>query len=108
LIILLFIGGCSNKNYMSKNSQDSGLIYQNTKAKPDSSYVPIAVIDISDEFAKINKEGEIYFDNELGYRYWKLSDGKFYLDAKYLSEKASKKKGKKYHIKKINEEYANQ
>jgi hypothetical protein len=58
------------------------------------------VINISDELAKSNKEGEMYYDNEYGYRYWRFNDGKYYLDAKYGSGAKPDKKT----VKKLNKQ----
>jgi hypothetical protein len=55
------------------------------KQKAPAGYVPPYFIFILDEAAKANKEGEMYFDNEYGFRYWRYFDGKYYLDTKYAS-----------------------
>jgi hypothetical protein len=67
---------------------------KNKKQKPPSGYVPPYFVFILDEAAKTNREGEMYFDNEYGYRYWRYFDGKYYLDAKYASFYLSNKENK--------------
>lgn len=52
-------------------------------ASSNEKYIPPPVITVSDDLAKSTKDGELYYDNEFGYRYWRNSDGKYYLDAKY-------------------------
>jgi hypothetical protein len=56
---------------------------QRKKMNRNNGYIPPSVIYISDNLARINRNGEMYYDNEYGYRYWKFCDGKYYLDAKY-------------------------
>jgi hypothetical protein len=65
--------------------------------RPDG-YRPPAVIYISDDLARTNRKGEVYYDNEYGYRYWKFCDGKYYLDSKYEMDDYSDNgnRGKKY------------
>jgi hypothetical protein len=56
---------------------------QRKKMDRNDGYRPPPVIYISDELARTNRNGELYYDNEYGYRYWKFCDGKYYLDSKY-------------------------
>jgi hypothetical protein len=104
-LAILFLANCSKKNYSHKSS-DEEISY--TKNEEPENYSPAHVITISDEFAKTNRQGEMYYDNEYGYRYWRFCDGKYYLDEKYETDntkpKASKKKNKKYNKKKIKEQ----
>lgn len=111
LFSLIVFSACSKKNYPDNNvaTQEK---YENTKTA-DEPYTPPPVIAISDELAKSNKEGEMYYDNEYGYRYWKSSDGKYYLDTKYqsgtkASKKIAKKNNRKRHLKAGNNDYAHE
>lgn len=107
LLIFLF-SNCSRKNYTSKTKEADQ--EESVEAK-DPDYRPAPVIYVPDEKAKTNKQGEMYYDNEYGYRYWRFCDGKYYLDAKYdeqmntsverpsakyKKEKSKKKKKKKH------------
>jgi|GEM_PF-6467118 len=107
LIALVIFTGCSKKNYPSNNNTNTESQYDNTKA-PNNDYTPPQVVSVSDDQAKTNKDGEMYYDNELGYRYWRFCDGKYYLDAKYESgaspnKKLAKKKTKNKAIKERNQ-----
>src|SRR5882762_5259894 len=94
LFSLIVFSACSKKNYPDNNVATREK-YENAKTA-DERYTPPPVISISDELAKSNKEGEMYYDNEYGYRYWRFRDGKYYLDAKYESgAKPNKKVTKK-------------
>jgi hypothetical protein len=92
-IFTVFSAGCSQKDFPS-NSGTAEEKYETSVVAGGSnnSYQPPQVIIISDEKAKSNKEGELYFDDEYGYRYWKYSDGKYYLDQKYERGASPKKK----------------
>jgi hypothetical protein len=68
--------GCSNKNVSQKT------VEKETIEIPED-YTPPQVITVPAEKEKTNSEGEIYYDNEYGYRYWKNCNGQFYLDVKY-------------------------
>ena len=97
LITLVIFAGCSQKNFSSNSASDNEgkYKYENVKTA-DNTYTHPTVINIPDELAKSNNEGEMFYDNEFGYRYWKSGDGKYYLDAKYESgAKPNKKKTKK-------------
>lgn len=107
LVTLAVFTSCNKKDYPA-NSADIQDKYQNTKTLTDG-YTPPTVISISDDLAKANKEGEMYYDNEYGYRYWRLSDGKYYLDTKYSSgAKPGKKPVKKHHKKNTETDYAHE
>ncbi len=77
VFVALLAVGCSNKNVAQK------AITEKEEIETPTDYTPPAVITVPNEKAKTNDEGELYYDNEYGYRYWKNSDGKFYLDEKY-------------------------
>jgi hypothetical protein len=81
--------GCSNKNIAQKN------IIEKEDIEQPEDYTPPPVITVPDEKAKTNKEGELYYDNEYGYRYWKNCNGQYYIDAKYEMEGAKPSKVKK-------------
>lgn len=107
LFTLVLFTACNKKGY-PVNSTDAQDKYEHTKAVTDG-YTPPAVISISDDLAKANKDGEMYYDNEYGYRYWRLSDGKYYLDAKYNSgAKPTKKTLKKQRKKSPETDYAHE
>lgn len=103
LLALVIFAGCSKKNFPSNNAADNEALSQNEKKAIDE-YIPPPVIYITDELAKSNKEGEMYYDNEYGYRYWKFCDGKYYLDAKYESGAKPDKKLAKKSTKKQNKQ----
>jgi hypothetical protein len=102
LLILLTaatIYSCSKKNFLSKNTDEV------TAAETVNNYTPPPVIIITDDKAKSNKDGELYYDNEFGYRYWRYCDGKYYLDAKYESgARPSKKDVDRRKTKKVKKE----
>ena len=97
LLIVFALTNCSKKNYPSENTEGQ---YDNSTAKNDNEYTPPQVISISDDIAKSNKDGELYYDNEKGYRYWRYCDGKYYLDSKYERGEAPKRKYAKKNPKK--------
>ena len=105
LIALVIFAGCSKKNFPDNtaNNEDK---YENARSA-DNVYTPPPVINITDDIAKSNKEGEMYYDNEYGYRYWKFCDGKYYLDAKYESGAKPDKKTAKKNTRKHNKKSAN-
>jgi hypothetical protein len=92
ILVVIFFASCSKKTYPESNTTDSEDKYENTKTGTGNDYVPPPVIVIADEKAKSNKDGELYYDNELGYRYWRSCDGNYYLDAKYESGAGPSKK----------------
>ncbi len=101
LILMMFaLAGCSKKNYPSENAANTEEQYNNSNAATNNEYTPPQVISISDAIAKSNKEGELYYDNEKGYRYWRYCDGKYYLDSKYERGETPKKKYAKKNTKK--------
>jgi hypothetical protein len=71
---------------------------QRKKMGRNEGYRPPMVIVISDDRARTNRNGEMYYDNEYGYRYWRYCDGKYYLDSKYEmdGDNDDRGRGKKY------------
>jgi hypothetical protein len=97
LLLLVIATGCSKKNYPTNNNAGTEDQYENVIPED---YTPPPVLTISDDKASTNKDGELYYDNEYGYRYWRYCDGKYYIDAKYEqgvqpSKKVAKKKARK-------------
>lgn len=72
---------------------------QRKKMQPPYGYRPPAVIVISDNLASMSRNGEMYYDNEYGYRYWRNCDSKYYLDARYEREGNEYARGKHKHTK---------
>ena len=110
LFALVIFTACSRKNFPGNNNSGTPDKYENSV---NEEYTPPAVISISDELAKANKEGEMYYDNEYGYRYWRFCDGKYYLDTKYGSgakpdKKIAKKQNKKQRNKAKETDYASE
>ncbi len=110
LLICLFFAACSNKNFPVNSNADADIRFENGKNAVATNAIPPQVISINDALSKLNKDGEIYYDDEMGYRYWRLDNGKYHLDAKYLSgalpgKRSSKKPAKKIAENKINEEH---
>ena len=93
VLFMAVLTSCSKKSYPSENAADvEEQQYESSKNASADDYTPPQVITIPDERARSNKEGELYYDNEYGYRYWRYCDGKYYLDAKYENAKAAGKK----------------
>jgi hypothetical protein len=92
MLVVIIFTSCSKKTYPENNNTDTEEKYDNIKSDTGNDYVPPPLIVIADEKAKSNKDGELYYDNELGYRYWRSCDGNYYLDAKYESGAAPSKK----------------
>ena len=108
VLIVCLMAGCSKKNYPSNNAADTETPYDNSKKTNDNDYTPPPVISISDDIAKSNKDGELYYDNEYGFRYWRYCDGKYYLDSKYEKGEAPKRKYAKKNTKKHNKKQQKQ
>ncbi len=94
--IALIATSCSPKNFPAKDIPAATTEISTS----DTDYIPPAVLNIANDKAKSNRDGELYYDDDYGYRYWRFSDGKFYLDAKYEkgelpNRKIAKKKAKK-------------
>ncbi len=91
LVLLLFtvlINACSKKI-----TNAAVIVEEKLKdLSADSAYTPPAFILIPDDKAKTNKEDELYFDDNYGYRYWRYNDGKYYLDPKHNKNISVKKK----------------
>ena len=75
-----FFTACSKKTFTLSNSHTEEKI--ESPVINDSAYIPPGVIIVPDDKAKTNKEDELYYDDEYGYRYWRYTDGKYYLDKK--------------------------
>lgn len=82
LLSALILSSCSRSNFPAEGIQSTGNSDETSVANNKTSPPP-RVIDVSDDVAKSTKDGELYFDDESGYRYWRNSDGKYYLDKKY-------------------------
>jgi hypothetical protein len=82
LLCALIFSSCSRSNFPADEIKGAGQSVTHTTADNKTS-APPRIIDISDDVAKSTKDGELYFDDESGYRYWRNSDGKYYLDKKY-------------------------
>ncbi|MBL0146699.1 MAG: hypothetical protein IPP48_14155 [Chitinophagaceae bacterium] len=76
----VLVAGCSSKNVATK------LVTRQDEVEIPEGYNPPQVINVPSEKAKTNSEGELYYDNEYGYRYWKNGNGQYYLDAKYETQ----------------------
>lgn len=103
LLSALILSSCSRSNFPAEGIQSTGNSDETSVANNKTSPPP-RVIDVSDDVAKSTKDGELYFDDESGYRYWRNSDGKYYLDKKYengaspnknIAGKKQKKSGRK-------------
>lgn len=105
LLMIFVLTNCSKKNYPAENTEDQ---YENSTVATENKYTPPQVITISDDIAKSNKEGELYYDNEKGYRYWRYCDGKYYLDSKYERGEIPKKKYAKKAVKKQRKQSQNE
>jgi len=113
LLSLVIFMSCNRKNYPANTASDNSGNYRGISNLNSSNYIPAPVIEIPDQLARINKEGEMYYDDANGYRYWRSGDGKYYLDNKYAapsrpSKKLSKKKSKKLHRQNNNGDYSSQ
>jgi hypothetical protein len=82
LLCAIILLSCSRSNFPADDSKSAGNSVSYT-AEVNKASNPPRVIDISDDVAKSTKDGELYYDDESGYRYWRSSDGKYYLDKKY-------------------------
>ena len=102
LISTLFTS-CTRKNYSSRSQDTVEAIAANDSKERDRQYTPPAYITLSDDQARSNKDGELYYIDPNGYRYWKFCDGKYYLDSKQEREitnntdnnRSSKRKNKR-------------
>ena len=91
VLLILVISSCSHKELPGNNATVTEDRFENAKSK-EPKYVPLPVISIADELAKSTKDGEMYYDDKEGYRYWRQSDGKYYLDEKYIAGASPNKK----------------
>ncbi len=71
VLLFLLLISCGHKNITGISKQSAGF-------QP-----PPALLEIKDEQASINQDGELYYWHPPGFIYWKKSDGKYYLDTKY-------------------------
>jgi hypothetical protein len=113
LLSLVICISCNKRNYPGTNISEGNGKYEDNKNIQAGNNTPAPVIEIPDQSARINKEGEMYYDDPNGYRYWRSADGKYYLDNKYATtsgtaKKPSKKKLKKLHRQNNNGNYSNQ
>lgn len=116
MLVVIIFASCSKKTYPASNTNETEDKYEDVKTATGNDYTPPPVIFIADDKAKSNKDGELYFDDEFGYRYWRNCDGKYYLDAKYESgagpnkknAKKSRKETKKQRKEKEGDEIASQ
>jgi hypothetical protein len=116
MLVVIIFASCSKKTFPVNNTTDAEEMYDTPKTDTGNDYVPPPVIVIDDEKAKSNRDGELYYDNEFGYRYWRSCDGNYYLDAKYESgagpnkknAKKSRKETKKQRKEKEGDEIASQ
>jgi hypothetical protein len=99
MLVVVVFSSCSKKNYPVTNTFVTEEKYENAKSDTGNDYTPPPVIFIADDKAKSNKDGELYYDDELGYRYWRSFDGKYYLDVKYGSGASPNKKNAKKKLK---------
>jgi len=112
VFLVMIMSSCSRKNYAAKNSSNGDQEATVYNKQQDRDYSPPPVVYVADGQAKTNKNGEMYYDNEYGYRYWRFCDGKYYLDAKYdklnnesMNRPATKYKKSKKSKKKKHDEY---
>jgi hypothetical protein len=92
LAFAAFAAACSQKSFTAATNSAAEKYELPDAGKNNNTYLPPPVLIISDEKAKTNKEGELYYDDGYGYRYWKYSDGKYYLDQRYENSSVQKKK----------------
>jgi hypothetical protein len=95
-LIAIIAVSCSKKNYPAKDE----IAEETAVTTSVTDYTPPPVLTIPDDRARSNRDGELYYDDAYGYRYWRFCDGKYYLDAKYEkgvlpNQKLAKKKTKK-------------
>jgi hypothetical protein len=80
LLLFALSTSCSNKSIAQKTNE-------NAAVEMPTDYIPLPMIEVANDKVKTNTQGELFYDNEYGYRYWKKSDGKFYLDEKFKHKK---------------------
>lgn len=86
---LALVTGCAKRSFPTDSEKDDR---NEAVSSIEAAYAPPTVIQISDDKAKTTKEGELYYDDEYGYRYWRYNDGKYYLDQKYSKGSSPKRK----------------
>lgn len=88
--ITAFAAGCTQRSYTVNTA---AVNYTNqADDKANGTYSPPPVLILSDDKAKANKDGELYYEDGYGFRYWRYSDGKYYLDHRYEDGAIQKKK----------------
>ena len=100
---IILLTSCSRRNYSSQRQGNDETTTLKDPRDSDHSIQPPEYIALSDDQAKANRDGELYFIDSNGYRYWKFCDGKYYLDSKYdrlnnvptSNSKLSKRKNKR-------------
>jgi hypothetical protein len=101
MLVVIITAGCSKKVYAANSVTDTEDKYEEPKSDTGNNYTPPPIIFITDEQAKSNKDGELYYDDELGYRYWRSVDGTYCLDAKYAAGASPNKRNAKKKLKEI-------
>ncbi len=100
LALVILLGSCSKKNYPDSPPTDRRVVYDNSdwrNRRDRDAYRPPVVIVISDRLARYNRRGEMYYDDQKGYRYWRYNDGRYYLDERYgLYRDERRNWGRKY------------
>jgi hypothetical protein len=102
ILVVIITASCSKKIYCANSVTDTDDKYHVAKTDTGNNYTPPPIIFITDDKAKSNKDGELYYDDKLGYRYWRAVDGTYCLDAKYTSGLSPNKRNAK---KKLNRDY---
>jgi hypothetical protein len=100
MLVVIITAGCSKKAYSANNVIDNEDKYEKPKSDTGNNYTPPPIIFITDDKARSNRDGELYYDDEQGYRYWRAVDGTYCLDAKYA---AGASPSRKYAKKKLKE-----
>jgi hypothetical protein len=101
MLVVIITAGCSKKTYSANNLTDTEDKYDGLKNDTGNNYTPPPIIFITDDKAKSNKDGELYYDDELGYRYWRAVDGTYCLDAKYTAGASPNKRNAKKKLKEL-------
>ncbi|MBS1513201.1 MAG: hypothetical protein JST86_20360 [Bacteroidetes bacterium] len=79
LLLMATLYACNQKEFPGSNNS----LQDEMNTSNNAEYIPPQVIVVPDEKTKTNKDGEMYYDDEYGFRYWRSADGKYYLDSKY-------------------------
>ncbi|MGC4103858.1 hypothetical protein [Ferruginibacter sp.] len=113
LLASALIISCNKKNYPVDNTRFEDDKQAANQVASLKNYTPPLCIVVPDKEAQVNKEGEMYYDDQSGYRYWRSQDGKYYLDNKYKTgtkpnNRLARKHAKKQHKNEAPEELATQ